>query len=67
MDTRQKERHEGYLPAGHEVQAPEPGESLYVPTPQAWHAPSSGPVYPGLHTQMTLSDGASELAGQFGD
>ena len=67
MQSRQSEGVEEYSPAGHEVQAPEPGESLYVPTPHAWHVPSSGPVYPGLHRQVTLSDGASELAGHVGD
>ena len=67
MERRTSDNDEEYSPGWHAVHEPEPGESLYVPAPQAWHGPPSGPVYPGLHRQVTLPDGAFEFDGQVGD
>jgi hypothetical protein len=44
-----------YKLSPHSVQAAEPIISLYFPAPQAVHVPPSGPVNPGLHTQLVCA------------
>jgi hypothetical protein len=41
-----------YVPAAHLVHTAAPGSVLYVPAAHLTHASWSGPVNPGLHTQL---------------
>ena len=42
--------------SGQSEHAAVPAAILYLPSEQAWHAPPSGPWYPGLHTQCTAAE-----------
>ena len=55
------------VPEGQLLHDPAPDAVLYLPAGHAVHVAPSGPVYPGLHRQVTLPDGASELGGHDGD
>ena len=41
--------------AGHSVHGAEPGVVLYLPSAHSVHVPPSGPMNPGLHTQLVCA------------